>query len=87
MDNFAEESGILHSGVHGYRKAMSTSTALIELQNRLMGALESGKLSSLCLLDVSSGFDTVPHFFLLCTLEMYGYKDEALKWIDSNLKN
>ena len=87
MNDFAESSGILHPGDHGYRTGMSTSTALVEIQTRLMSSLEEGKLSSLCLLDVSSGFDTVSHSYLLRTLEMYGYDDKAIEWLASYLSN
>ena len=65
MNSFAEESGLLHSGVHGYREGMSTTTALLEIQMRLVNEVEEGKISSLCLLDVSSGFDSVNHTFCL----------------------
>ena len=85
MNHFAEEAGILHHGVHGYRSGLSTSTALVEIQSRLLNAVEEGKLSTLCLLNVSSGLDTVSHTFLLRTLEMYGYDDSALEWLESYL--
>ena len=32
MNAFAEESGIIHPAVHGYRRGMSTTTALLEVQ-------------------------------------------------------
>ena len=61
MNQFAEESGILHPGVQGYRAGMSTSTALVEIQTRLTNAVERGDLSTLCLLDVSSGYDSLTY--------------------------
>ena len=50
MNVFAEETGILHSGVHGYREGMSTVKSLIEIQIRLITAVEEKKISSSCLL-------------------------------------
>ena len=87
MNKYAEQVGVLHHGVHGYREGMSTVTALIEIQSRQMKAVEEGKISSLCLLDVSSGFDSVNHIYLLRKLEMYGYDDKSLNWIASYLSN
>ena len=87
MNRYAEEVGMLHHGVHGYREGMSTVTALIEIQSRQMKAVEEGKLSSSCLLDVSSGFDSINHIYLLRKLEMYGYDDRSLAWVSSYLSN
>ena len=52
MNKFAEDSGFLHSGIHGYRTGMSTTTALIEGHDGLVRVVEEGKNSLLCLLDV-----------------------------------
>ena len=79
MTIFAENAGFLHEGVHGYRDGCFTITALVEIQNRLMNAVEKGNISSLCLLDASSGFDTVTHIFLLRKLELYGYDNDSLE--------
>ena len=87
MNSFAEETGLIHPSVHGYRGGMSTTTTLIEVQDRLINAMDDGKISTLCLLDVSSGFDTVSHIFLLRKYELYGYDDNALEWLSSYLKN
>ena len=87
MNDFAEETNFIHPNVHGYRKGMSTSTALMEVQTRLLTSMEKGKVSSLCLVDVSAGFDTVSNIFLLRKLELYGYDDSTLEWIDSYLSN
>ena len=73
--------------MHGYEAGMSTVTALVEIQTRLVHAVEKGNVSSLCLLDVSCGFDTVSHTFLLRKFEMYGYCDNSLEWLASYLGN
>ena len=87
MNSFAEETGLIHPSVHGYRDGMSTVTALVEIQTRLVNSMESGNLSSLCLLDVSPGFDTVSNIYLLRKLELYGYSDSSLEWMASYLGN
>ena len=79
MNDFSEEAGLIHPGVHGYRTGLSTTTALLEVQNRLIEAVDEGKLSTLCLLDVSSGFDTVKHSYLLRKYKLYGYTNDAIE--------
>ena len=39
------------------------------------------------LLDVSAGFDTVPHAYLLRKLEALGYSQRTLKWFISYLED
>ena len=36
MNAYAEEAGLLHPGVHGYRTGMSTTTQLVDVQGRMM---------------------------------------------------
>ena len=59
----------------------------MEIQTRLTNAVERGDLSTLCLLDVSSGYDTVSHTYLLRTLELYGYDNDSIEWLSSYLSN
>ena len=74
MNNFAESANFLHQSVHGYRDGYSTVTALLEIQHRMVKTVECGELSSLCLLDVSSGFD----IYLLRKLELLGYDNNSI---------
>ena len=85
MNEYAEENEIIDPSIHGYRRGLSTTTALVEIQIRLTKALEKGKISSLCLVDVSAGFDTVNHIFLLRKLELLGYGDEAIELLHDYL--
>ena len=78
VDNYAKERSLLHDSVHGFRTGHGTDTALAEVWEYVLGEVEKGRIVVLCLLDVSAGFDSVPHINLLRKLEMYGYGDRTL---------
>ena len=59
VNTFAEESGIIHLSAHGYRTGMLISTALDEIQTNMVKAMGNGKLSSLSLIVVSAGFNSI----------------------------
>ena len=86
MNDFSETSEILPPGMHGYRRNLGTTTALLEMQESVHSEIEKGKIVSVAFLDISAGFDTVPHTYLLRKLEMIGYEESALRWIASYLE-
>ena len=49
--------------------------------------MDEGKLSGSLLLDLSAGFDVIDLDLLLKKLKLYGFKDEALCWFESYLKD
>uniref|UniRef100_A0A8C2DZ60 Reverse transcriptase domain-containing protein n=1 Tax=Cyprinus carpio TaxID=7962 RepID=A0A8C2DZ60_CYPCA len=69
---------------YGFRKLHSTETALVKVVNDLLLASDSGALSILILLDLSSAFDTFDHMLLLNRLEtIFGVSGTALEWFRS----
>ena len=86
VDEYARQRSIHHSNVHGFRKGHGTDTALLECWEHVLDEIEKGRIVAMCLLDVSAGFDSVPHVNLLRKLECYGYGDRALRWFSSYLK-
>ena len=50
-------------------------------------ALENGKLSRVCLLDMSAAFDVVSHSLLLEKLKLYGFQDDVIEWFGSYLRD
>ena len=67
-----------------YRRLHSTETAVTKVFNDLLDAIDLGQMSALCLLDLSSAFDTVDHDLLLQRHErQYGLCGTVLQWIRS----
>ena len=68
------------SNQSAYRQNHSTETAMLMIFNDLVSAVDTKKLSLLCLLDLSAAFDTVDHAMMLSRLEkMYGFSGRALR--------
>ena len=67
-----------------YRRLHSTETAVTKVFNDLLDAIDLGQMSALCLLDLSSAFDTVDHDLLLQRHErQFGLCGTVLQWIRS----
>ena len=69
-----------------YRKAHSTETALVRIQNDILRTTDNKEVTILLLVDLSAAFDTVNHAILINRLEKsVGIKGNALKWFVSYL--
>jgi hypothetical protein len=65
---FLEDHKIIPICQSGFRKRHSTATALINVFDDILRALDKGMMTLLILLDFSKAFDTISHnFFLVVT--------------------
>ena len=87
MVKYLEENNLLHPSHHGFRAKHRTVTALIQMYNTLIDAFERNEVSAVLMLDMSAAFDVVDHKILYSKLELYGFSDCALSWINSYLTN
>ena len=65
LDRYQEEHNLVHPGVHGFRKGRGTNTAMLEVWEYVLRKTEKGELVALDFLDVSAGFDTLVHLYIL----------------------
>ena len=71
-----------------YKESHSTETALLQVQNDILKAMDDKSVSILIMLDLSSALDTVDFNVLLCHLETnFGVTGLPLSWFKSYLLN
>lgn len=76
-----ETNGLFPVRQSAYRVNHSTETALLEVSNGVLRAIDDGDSCTLLFLDMSSAFDTVDHDLLIKRLEQQcGFSGTVLKW-------
>lgn len=79
---------LLPQNQSAYRPFHSTETAVVSVHNDLVRAIDSGHVTCLILLDLSSAFDTVDHQILLSILNHhFNVTDNALTWFETYLSD
>ena len=84
---YLSENNLLHPNHHSYRQHHNTTTALIQMYDTWITAVDAGELAGVCLLDMSAAFDLVDHDLLLKKLRLYGFKEDAISWLNSYLSD
>ena len=69
---YLETNHLLADSQHGYRRHLSTESALHVITDRVYRAMDCGDISIIVLLDLSKMFDVIPHENLLRKLSLYG---------------
>lgn len=84
---YVNQNNILHEMQSGFRKGHSTSSALANILDDIVGCLDRKKLVAMILLDFSKAFDTINHSLLSAKLKYYGFSQTALTFISSYLSD
>ena len=87
MIDYLNLNDLLHPNHHAYRAQHNTTTALVQMYDSWLQAVESGQLAGVCLLDMSAAFDVVDHDLLLQKLSLYGFDESIICWIRSYLSD
>ena len=83
VEEFFETNQLFGTFQFGFRKQKSTVSELISLFDQVMEAKDQGKEIALLLYDLSAAFDTVKGSLLIDKLRIYGFDENALKWMTS----
>ena len=85
MIDYFETNHLLHPNHHGFRANHNTTTALIQMYDTWVEAMDKEEATGVCLLDMSAAFDIVSHTVLLDKLLLYGFDKGSHTWIKSYL--
>ena len=70
---------------HAYRSFHSTTTAMLQMYDTWLDAVEDGNLAAVCMVDMSAAFDVVDTDILLEKLKLYGFDKNTIQWTWSYL--
>ena len=88
IKNYIIDNDLDESLQSAYKHLHSTETALLKVQNDILGAVDDNKCVALLLLEMSGAFDTVDHKLLLERLyNRFSFTEQVLKWFESYLHN
>lgn len=85
LSNHLISNNILASEQSGFRKDHSTTTALLNLTDNIIRALDKKLSVLLVALDYSKAFDLIDHDLLLAKLKYYGCDDTVLSFFKTYL--
>jgi hypothetical protein len=85
LENYLEKYKILHENQFGFRRKVSTCSALLQLVDKISGSMDSRKTTIGVFIDLAKAFDTVDHQILFQKLEFYGVRGITLDWFHSYL--
>ena len=85
--SFLEDTNYLTEYQYGFRRGMSCTTQLLEVQNDLTIYLDENKSIDIIYFDFKKAFDTVPHNRLIYKIKNAGLSGNILNWISDFLKD
>ena len=68
--NYMEHNNLLHPSHHSGRASHSTSTAIIEMYDQWVDAVDKGNMAGVMMLDLSAAYDLADHQVILDKLEI-----------------
>ena len=87
MVDFIDQNNILSSNQFGFRKGLSTESAIIQFINNIHNGLNKRRHTIAIFMDLSKDFDVLNHNILFEKLEHYGFKGKFLDLLTSFVSN
>ena len=86
IESYISENDLLHPCHHGGCAWHSTTTALIELYDQWLEAVDNDNIVGCMMLDLSAAYDLANHDLILRKLELYGFEPSTIRWMKSYLE-
>ena len=80
-------NNMLHENQSGFRPCFSTSSALLNVTEDWLNAIDKGCYVGIVMLDLKKAFDTVNHNILINKLHAYGMASNVIKWFSNYLND
>ncbi|CAL4201144.1 unnamed protein product, partial [Meganyctiphanes norvegica] len=87
MMTFIESNNILSKTQFGFRKGMSTETAIINFIDKIHNGLNKINHTAAIFMDLSKAFDVLDHNILALKLNHYGFRGKSLELLLSFISN
>ena len=71
LQHYLSDNSLLSPAQHGFRPRHSTETALLNISDRVLSAMNKKQISILCLIDLSKCFDVISHSKLISKLQLH----------------
>ena len=82
-----DENDLFHANHNGSLPNHSTATAIIQLYDIWIEAIENNMITAALLLDLSAAFDLVGHRILLKKMKLYNFSEGSLKFFREYFEN
>ena len=80
---YLKDNDLLNPNHHAYRDKHSTTTAMLQMLDGWLQAVETGQMAGVCMLDMSAAFDVVDHDILIEKMAVYGFSLHSIHWFES----
>ena len=80
-----ETNSLFHPNHHGFLPHHSTATALMQIYDLWLSAVEHGELSAGLFLDLSAAFDIIDHTILCDKLRVYNFTEDTISFFRNYL--
>ena len=87
ISTYLDQNNLIPPNHHGGRKFKSTITAATTLVDEWADDLENNAHKAILLLDQSAAFDTICHKILVQKLQILGFDNHSLQYMESYLSN
>ena len=87
LSYYLDVNNILSDSQYGFRKERSTTLAIFDVLKHLHENWNENNFSGCTFIDFSRAFDSIDHNILASKLQLYGFDENSLKFMESYMSN